>query len=57
MSLTFNYCPQMREYDDLYDWLAQSKLLTYMDDFAAAGFDLNAMAGLTAEVGLFDRNI
>ena len=40
----------MREYDDLYDWLAQSKLLAYIDNFAAAGFDLPAMAGLTGEV-------
>ena len=41
----------MREYDELYDWLAQLKLLVYMDNFASAGFDLTAMAGLTAEVG------
>ena len=40
----------MREYDELYDWLAQSKLLAYMDNFAASGFDLSAMADLTAEV-------
>ena len=40
----------MREYDELYDWLAQSKLLAYMDNFAAAGFDLSAMVGLTPEV-------
>ena len=43
----------MREYDELYDWLAQSKLLAYMDNFAAAGFDLSAMVGLTPEVSAF----
>lgn len=50
----FFFSVQRAEYDELYDWLAQSKLLAYMDNFAGAGFDLSAMAGLTAEVSACD---
>ena len=48
---------KMREYDELYDWLAQSKLLAYMDNFAESGFDLTAMVGLTAEVRVRQRYV